>query len=175
MNDIRIEELTSETFPQHVDALTDILHAVVLDGASVGFILPFPREQSEAFWRERIGPALKTGRRCLFIARAKDAVAGTVQLDHDLSPNQRHRAEVAKLLVHPAHRNRGIAKKLLARLEQRAQGLGRRLITLDTRSGDVAEALYRAQGYQVAGRIPGYCRAPEAERLDPTTYMFKQL
>ena len=56
-----------------------------------------------------------------------------------------------------------------------ASRLGRSLITLDTRTGDAAEPLYKGLGYQIAGIIPGYCRDALSERLDPTTVMYKTL
>ncbi|MFP3656833.1 GNAT family N-acetyltransferase, partial [Burkholderia sp. SIMBA_052] len=76
------------------------------------------------------------------VARLGDAIAGTVQLDYDTMPNQRHRAEVRKLLVHPAFRRRGVARALMMELESHARRLERSLLTLDTRTGDSAEPLY---------------------------------
>jgi hypothetical protein len=60
-------------------------------------------------------------------------------------------------------------------LELRARDLGRSLITLDTRTGDVAEPFYVSLGYVAAGIIPGFCRDTFCERLDPTTIMYKVL
>lgn len=67
-----------------------------------------------------------------------DALAGilvdavTVQLHPATPPNQPHRAEVAKLLVHRAARRRGLAPMLMARVEAAARAHGRTLLTLDT-------------------------------------------
>ena len=63
----------------------------------------------------------------------------------------------------------------MAALERRAGELGRSLLTLDTRTGDSAEPLYTSLGYQTAGIIPGYCRDPFEDHLDPTTIMYKAL
>jgi hypothetical protein len=49
------------------------------------------------------------------------------------------------------------------------------LLTLDTRTGDSAEPLYRDLGFQTAGVIPGYCLDITGQQLDSTTYMFKPL
>jgi ribosomal protein S18 acetylase RimI-like enzyme len=59
-------------------------------------------------------------------------------------------------LVHPEFRRAGTGRALMQRAEQAARGIGRTLLTLDTRAGDAGEALYRALGWQQAGRIPGY-------------------
>jgi hypothetical protein len=98
-----------------------------------------------------------------------------VQLDYNTPPNQPHRAEVTKLMVHPEARRGGIARALMAALEHRATALGRSLITLDTRTGDMAEPLYTSLGYQTVGVIPGYCRDTIEDRYDPTTIMYKTL
>jgi ribosomal protein S18 acetylase RimI-like enzyme len=98
-----------------------------------------------------------------------------VQLSTDTPPNQLHRAEVTKLLIHPDFRRRGIARALMEELEGLAERLGRSLITLDTRTGDSAEPLYASMGYVTAGVIPGYCRDAFVDRLDATTIMYKAL
>ena len=60
-----------------------------------------------------------------------------------------------------------------ALLEARARG--RSLLTLDTRTGDMAEPLYLSLGFQPAGVIPGYCRDAGSSRMDATTIMWKTL
>lgn len=155
--------------------LSVLLHACVHDGASIGYILPFDLAASEQFWRGNVLPAVERGVRLLLVAEIDGQVAGAVQLDWDTPPNQAHRAEVRKLLVAPAMRRRGLARQLMLALEQQAQQRGYRLLTLDTRSGDHAQALYAALGYQAAGSIPGYALAPEGNSLDATTIMYRQL
>jgi ribosomal protein S18 acetylase RimI-like enzyme len=152
-----------------------LLHACVQAGASVNFVLPFTPHDSEAFWRRKVLPALHEGGRVLWVARRGERIVGSVQLHLDTPPNQPHRAEVTKLLVHPEFRRRGIARALMAALEQEARRLGRSLITLDTRTGGSAEPLYSSLGYQTVGIIPGYCRDTVEDRLDPTTIMYKVL
>jgi ribosomal protein S18 acetylase RimI-like enzyme len=167
---------SADDLVRHLPELGALLHACVHDGASVGFVMPYEAEDSEAFWRNRVLPSLRAGGLLLFVAREGDALTGTVQLDYDTMPNQRHRAEVRKLLVHPAFRRRGIARALMTELERHAQRLQRSLLTLDTRTGDHAEPLYTALGYRTAGVIPGYARAPHDDsRFDATTIMYKAL
>lgn len=172
---IAIAELTAAALERHRAELGGLLHACVHDGASIGFVLPFPLEEAEAFWIRRVLPGLREGTRVLLVARAEGAIAGTVQLGCDTLPNQPHRAEVSKLMVHPDRRRRGIARALMAEIERRAAALGRSLITLDTRTGDGAERLYTSLGYRTAGVIPGYCLGPAEDKLDATTVMYKAL
>lgn len=152
-----------------------LLHAVVHAGASVGFVLPFSLEDSIAYWRHKVAPSAEDGMLALFLAQEGQEIVGTVQLYHDMPPNQPHRAEVRKLLVHPDYRRRGLARHLMTMLERHARTIGRSLVTLDTRTGDVAEPLYVALGYHKAGVIPAYCRNPVSAEFDSTTIMYKSL
>jgi ribosomal protein S18 acetylase RimI-like enzyme len=155
--------------------LAHLLHACVAAGASVNFVNPFTIEEAAAYWRDKVLEPVASDRRDLFVVERDGRIAGSVQLDRDTPPNGRHRAEVAKLLVHPEARRRGVATALMDALEARAREQGRTLLTLDTRAGDPAAALYRARGYVAVGEIPGYCRDPFDRGLDPTTIMYKHL
>ncbi len=170
-----IRELMAGELPKNLDALAEILEASVNAGGSIGFIQPFSMNESRDFWRRKVFPLVTQGGRILLVAETDARITGTVQLDIDLPPNQPHRGEVAKLIVHPDFRGRGIAKRLIVALENRARDLGMRLLTLDTRTGDTAEPLYSSLGFEIAGVIPGYCRAPDEDRYDSTTYMYKAL
>jgi ribosomal protein S18 acetylase RimI-like enzyme len=172
---LEITALSQDDAARHGRALAALLHACVQDGASIGFVLPFSVDDAEAYWAEKVLPRLDGGKLMLLAARQYDRLVGAVQLDCDTPPNQPHRAEVRKLLVHPEFRRQGIAKTLMAALEHHAGEMGRSLLTLDTRSSDKAEPLYASLGYQIAGVIPGYCRDPFTDRLDPTTVMYKAL
>jgi ribosomal protein S18 acetylase RimI-like enzyme len=172
---LAISELNAADAMGQVAALGALLHACVHAGASIGFVLPFAASEAEAYWRAKVMPRVADGCVVLMVAHRNGRLVGSVQLDHDRPPNQPHRAEVRKLLVHPDCRRQGIAKALMAAVEARAAALGRSLLTLDTRTGDHAEPLYAALGYRVAGIIPGYCRDPFEAKLDPTTVMYKAL
>lgn len=165
----------ADDIERHIEDLAELVHACVHDGASIGFIIPHSRADSAAFWRDKVAPAVRHGRRLLLAAWRDGRIAGSVQLDHDTPANQPHRAEIRKLLVHPEFRRQGIARQLMAEIERHAVTLKRSLLTLDTRTGDSAEPLYRSLGYQTTGIIPNYCRDTFTERLDATTIMYKTL
>ncbi|MBO9411928.1 MULTISPECIES: N-acetyltransferase [unclassified Ruegeria] len=170
-----IERLTSSDLDGALDDLTGILHACVHDGASVGFILPFPPEQARAYWLNHVWSGVAGNELDLFAVRNAQHVLGTVQLIPAKMPNQPHRADVAKLLVHPNARRQGLGRALMAALEERAAQLGRNVLVLDTRSSDPSLRLYQSLGFQIAGEIPNYCRNPFDDRLEPTTFMYKNL
>ena len=109
------------------------------------------------------------------MARIGGRIVGTVQINLATPPNQQHRAEVLKLLVHPSARRRGIARALMIAIEAVAEGEGRTLLTLDTWTGRHAETLYRTLGYVTVGIIPRYARGSLTPDLEPTTIMYKHL
>jgi len=158
-----------------LERLAEILHATVHDGASVSFVLPFSMDEARAYWRDSVAPAAQAGRRRVLVARLDGRIAGTVQLDLATPPNQPHRAEVMKLLVHPDSRRRGIARALMQEIEVAAREARRTLLTLDTRTGDNAEPLYVSLGYIRAGVIPRYACDPKTGVLEGTTFLYKEI
>ena len=175
MNGPEIAALSPQELEDDLPGLAEVLHASVMAGASINFIMPYDEADATRFWREKVLPALRGGRLALLVARIDGRIVGTVQLDCDTPPNQPHRAEVRKLMVHPSFRNRGIARALMAAVEDVARTQGRSLITLDTRTGDKAEPLYLSLGYRTVGIVPGYARDVFEDRWDDCTFMYKQL
>ncbi|MBD8890366.1 GNAT family N-acetyltransferase [Labrenzia suaedae] len=170
---LEIEILSAENAARQLDLLADILLGCVEGGAGVGFVQPFSHAEAVRFWQSRL-PGIENGERYLLAAMEAGSPVGTVMLDLAPQDNGRHRAEVAKLLVHPDFRRRGIARKLLEALDQLAVSLGRTLLVLDTVTGDTAEGLYPQCGYIRVGVIPDYARHP-VEGYSATTVFYKQL
>lgn len=152
--------------------LCHVLAACVADGASIGFISQAATPMHR-FW-QGVSESVACGEKQLLVAYHKGTIIGTVLLCLDMPANGTHRAEIAKLLVHPNARRQGIARALLQQAEARAKAEGRWLLVLDTRTGDNAEPLYLEQGWQIAGRIPDYAQSVTG-KFDATTVMFKQL
>jgi GNAT superfamily N-acetyltransferase len=163
------------TIAAEVDMLAGILHAVVHGGAGVSFVVPFSIDEARAFWTDAVLPVVMARRRRLIVARLDGRIVGTVQLDPAWAPNQRHRAEVLKLLVHPEARRRGIARALMLALETLAADHGWTLLTLDTWTGQAGEHLYRSLGYTAVGAIPRFARGSTTPELEPATIMYKEL
>ena len=172
---VSIAGLDPDSFAKAVDRLAEILESCVREGASVGFVLPFARDEARGYWREKVAPPLIAGSRIVLAATVEGEIVGTAQLDLDGMPSKRHHAEVSKVLVEPRFRRAGVARSQMTEIERRAAEAGRWLLTLDT-AGDAAETLYRSLGYAVAGTIPLYAHdAFEAGRYHATRLMYKDL
>jgi GNAT superfamily N-acetyltransferase len=149
--------------------LAAILADCVAGGASVSFMWPFPVEAAHRWWGGVID-AVAGARTILFGAARDGALVGTVQLGLDVPPNQRHRGDVRKLLVHRRARGRGVGAALMRALEQEARAQGLTLLTLDTATGSDAERLYRREGWTFTGIIPGYALWPDGRPCDTSIY-----
>jgi ribosomal protein S18 acetylase RimI-like enzyme len=68
-------------------------------------------DEAAAWWRKTLSAA--SPRAAILVARDEQGIAGTVQLQPSWAPNQPHRADVAKLIVHRRARGRGIARALM--------------------------------------------------------------
>jgi len=170
-----IEELPAQSAEAALPELAHLLAACVAGGASVNFLQPFPAADAEAWWRDKVLPGLLRGERRVLVARLAGRIIGSAQLDLATPPNQAHRADVSKVLVHPDGRRRGVARALMLALEAIAAEEGRSLLTLDTVTGSAAEHLYRGLGYTLAGVIPDYALAPDGSGLDSTSLFWKRL
>jgi GNAT superfamily N-acetyltransferase len=151
-----------------IDELADVLTDCVAGGASVSFMLTFGHDDGVVFF-EKVIASIARGDTVLIAARQDGRIVGTVQLGLDMPPNQPHRADVKKLLVHRSARGRGIGAALMACAETEAKARGRALLVLDTASG-AAERLYQRAGWQRTGVIPDYAMWPAGGFCDTTIF-----
>lgn len=172
---IRIVELDNTAIEHRLEALSYILADSVNAGASISFMTPFSYQDALLFWSKNVHPEVAAGRRVAFGAIRGDELLGTVQLITSMPPNQSHRCEVAKMMVHPLARRLGIGRLLMNHTLEHARKLGKTLITLDTRTGDVAEPLYASVGFEIAGIIPDFAWDSDGKAKHATTYMYRQL
>ncbi|MBA2462383.1 MAG: GNAT family N-acetyltransferase [Actinobacteria bacterium] len=166
---IEIRRLASADLNDQLDALAGILVDCVEGGASVSYLAPFSLGQARAAF-EAVAAEVEQGRRLLLAAFADRELVGTVQVVLALPPNQPHRGEIAKLLVHRSARRRGIAQLLMEAAEAAARAEGKTLLVLDTVTGDSAERLYERLGWTTVGVIPGYALYPDGRPCDTTVF-----
>jgi GNAT superfamily N-acetyltransferase len=176
-DEIRIERWrpNSSNLAKDIKMLAEVLHEWVRAGASVSFVLPFSTDDASAFWQNQVLSAVRAGTLLRPGRSQRGAHSGHRTTRSRHPPNQSHRAEVRKLLVHPQERRRGIARRLMNELEGYARAARRSLITLDTTTGGFAEPLYLSIGYVRAGLIPRYSRRADSPEVDGTTLMYKEL
>lgn len=187
----RLEPLPLPPTDADLADLADLLADAVDSGAAVSFVQPFRPADAAAWWRRSL--ADPHPRAVVLVARAAGGVdagaggaaAGTaprpgridgaVRLEPAWAPNQPHRAEVCKLLVHRRARGGGLGRRLMEGIESAARAAGFTLLTLDCRAGGPAEALYTKLGWARVGEIPGYAVDADGRGLHATVVYYKRL
>lgn len=164
-----IEQLILPVSDDDIRDLALLLLDATAAGASVGFLDSTTLDEAKEWWRQYVSE-----RTILLVTRDSEGITGTVQLRPAPMPNQPHRADVAKLLVHRRARRQGLGGLLMEEIERRARSAGFTLLTLDTKRGDAAETLYRRAGWTEVGVIPGYALNPDGSMCD-TVVFYKEL
>jgi ribosomal protein S18 acetylase RimI-like enzyme len=170
---IEIRRLEGGELRSNLEGLAAVLADCVAGGASVSYMAPFSHEEARAAF-EAWADDVDAGARVILAALDGDEVVGTVQLVLATPPNQPHRADIAKLLVHRNARRRGIAEQLMARAESEARKEGRTLLVLDAVTEGDAARLYDRLGWTTVGVIPNYALYPDG-RPCATTVFYKTL
>ncbi|MBB3965251.1 GNAT family N-acetyltransferase [Rhizobium metallidurans] len=153
--------------------LCDVLVDCVDGGASVGFMQPYRREDAEPYWRA-VAESVASGATMLFAAEIDGRVLGTVQIGAAQMPNQPHRADLKKLLVHRDARGNGLARLLMRAAEEEAARRGKTILVLDTATGSDAEAIYPRLGWERVGVIPDYALWPQGG-FCASTFFYKRI
>jgi ribosomal protein S18 acetylase RimI-like enzyme len=166
---VTIERIGKDAAAADVRGLAELLLDAIDDNAGVSFMPGLTAEEAEAWWR-----GVLSNRTIVLIARDDAGVAGTVQAQPSWAPNQPHRADVAKLIVHRRARRRGIARRLMEVLESEARAAGFTLLLLDTRKDDHPERLYASMGWMRVGEVPEFALNPDGS-MCTTVFYFKRL
>lgn len=173
MTDIAVRRLGRADATAELDALAAVLHDCVANGASVSFMHPFTLDDARVYF-ESVLEEVDGGTRVLLAAYDGGELVGTVQVVHAWPPNQPHRADITKLLVHRRARGQGIGRVLMEAAEEAALGDGKTLLVLDTVTGSSADRLYRRLGWTEVGEIPEFALYPDG-RPCATTVFYKRL
>jgi GNAT superfamily N-acetyltransferase len=167
----KIERLKVPFADSDLATLAQLLVDAVDSGAAVSFLNNLTVERARLWWRDTIATA--NPRSVFLIARDTDGIIGTVQLHPAWAPNQPHRADIAKLLVHRRSRRCGLGSRLMKTIEEAAWAAGFTLLTLDAKAGGAAERLYRQLGWICAGSIPRYALDPDGKALHDDVIFYK--
>jgi GNAT superfamily N-acetyltransferase len=174
MGEYHVGALTPQEAAARREALAEILIDAVDDGASVNFVQPMTQAKADAWWAGALA-SQACGERMIFAAERDGRIDGTVQLIFAPQENQRHRADIGKMLVHRRARRRGLGAMLLGAAEVAAQRQGRTLLLLDTITGGAAERLYLSCGWQRFGVVPGFATSADGGRREDCSFFFKAL
>ena len=153
--------------------LCEILSDCINGGASLGFMLPFEPKDAAGYWQD-IAVQVAAGGIILCLAEREGKVVGTVQVGLASKPNQPHRGDLMKLLVHRSARGLGLSRRLMEEVEAEAVRRGRSLLVLDTATGSEAEAIYPRFGWERVGGIPDYALWPQGG-FCATTLFYKRI
>jgi GNAT superfamily N-acetyltransferase len=167
-----VVELNAAEARSAVGELARVLADCVEGGASVSFMPPFGQREAEAFFEGVAGEVAK-GKTVLLAAKVDGRIQGTVQLGLDTPPNQPHRGDVKKLLVHRDARKAGLGAALMQEIENVARKRGRWLLVLDTVKDGDGERVYTRQGWQRTGIIPDYALYPDGSLCDTVVFWKK--
>ena len=173
MDAIVIETLPPEAARNAIPALVEILRDSVANGASVGFMAWNTPEDYLGFWAG-VADEVGAGRTILLVARLAGEIVGTAQLQLVGKPNQPHRAEIAKVLVHSRARRQGLGEALMRAAEDAARKANRDLLVLDTDANGTARRLYERLGWTEIGTIPRYALMPDGSDCG-STFFYKSL
>jgi GNAT superfamily N-acetyltransferase len=156
-----------------MERLSEILIDAVASGAGVSFMHPLSKRDANDYWAG-LTTGMAKGQIRILIAEQDGTILGTVQLHRAWQPNQPHRGDIAKLLVHSDVRRRGIASALMKAAEAEARALKLTLLTFDTEAGSGAERFYLSRGYTRAGYYPDYAYSATGHLVD-TALFYKRL
>lgn len=152
-----------------IPALAGIIRDSVANGASVGFMAENTEADFEAYWTG-VATGVEAGQILLLVAWQGDEIVGTAQVHPAGKPNQPHRADIAKVLVHSCARRRGIGEALMLAAEAEALAAGRTLLCLDTDEAGPARRLYNRLGWTEIGTIPRYALMPDGSDCGSTFF-----
>jgi GNAT superfamily N-acetyltransferase len=168
-----IRALPPNEAARRLDELAALLVHAVESGASVNFMRGLTLEEAATFWRGQLA-GIADGSRILAVAEAGDRIIGTAVVTLAHQPNQPHRAEIGKMLVHSSLRRQGLGARLLAAAEAAARAAGRTLLVLDTETDSAGERLYTGRGWIKVGEIPNFSFDPSG-RLRPASIFYKEV
>jgi GNAT superfamily N-acetyltransferase len=172
MPPVTIERIGRDASVKDITELAHLLIDAIESGSGVSFLAGLTENEAAAWWRSVLQSS--SPRAIILVARADDGIVGTVQLQPAWAPNQPHRGDIAKLIVHRRARKRGLGRQLMAAIEQAGRDAGFTLLLLDTCKGYDAERLYESTGWVRVGEVPRFALNPDRSWCD-TVFFYKTL
>ena len=136
-----------------------------LDDVMIVMTKAFESGFGEAWTRSQCAGILPMSGVSLVLARGSDGAP----LGFSLCRAVAGEAELLLLAVAPAVQRRGIGSRLLDGFMGRAKVNAATRLHLEVRDGNPAVAMYRAAGFELAGRRRNYYRGSDGSRFDALT------
>jgi ribosomal-protein-alanine N-acetyltransferase len=155
-----------ESSPQVVQVRLTPGNSADLDDVMEVMTGAFHDRFGEAWTRSQCAGILPMSGVSLTVAR--DAGAGR-PLGFSLFRTVADESELLLLAVSPAYQRRGIARRLLEEFIESARADGADRVHLEVRDGNPAVEMYRAAGFETAGRRRHYYLGTDGERFDALT------
>ena len=130
----------------------------------------FGRRYGEAWTRSQLGGILPMDGVSLTLAREE---GGEATVGFSLIRTVAEESELLLLAVLPTRQREGIGSRLLDDFMERTAARGVRRVHLEVRDGNPAVAMYRAAGFEQAGKRRNYYHAPDGDRFDALTLVRK--
>ena len=149
--------------PGTVAALTALWIDVTRAGGAVGFT-PDSTEDEIAAAAHDVVDEVRAGHQELLTAG--EPLAGVVFLRPGVGPRVAHRADVLRLMVHPARQGEGLGRALLDAAVARGRELGLEQLLLSARGGTALPAFYTRLGWTEVGVFPAALDLGPGDRRD---------
>lgn len=166
---IKVLDRDSSDLDSFFDPFIGLLDEAVRDGASLGFLSTFTRDDLYRFWKSEFED-VRNGKSIILYLELSGEIIGVVELAFAQKQTSQHRAEVRKLIIRKDMQGKGYARALMAELERVAREYGKTLLHLDTETRSDANFLYPKLGYTLLGILPKYAANPNGELFDCSFY-----
>lgn len=137
--------------------IAQLVNCSVADGGTLGYEQPLTADQEVQFIAG-LREDLASDRTHMLLGRAGSLPAFMVLLNLNRMVNCRHRAELAKGVVHSDYRGMRLVQLAFQEIIHRAESLGVQQLVLDVRENARAHRLWQLSGFETYGVLDDYAR-----------------
>jgi ribosomal protein S18 acetylase RimI-like enzyme len=142
---------------RHATELIELVNSTVSDGGTLGYEHPLTLDQ-EVHFIAGLREGISSGRTHLLLGRVNGRPAFMVLLHLNGMANCRHRAELAKGVVHPEFRGLHLVQLAFREITRLAERLDIEQLVLDVREDSRAHHLWQFFGFETYGVLEDYAR-----------------
>lgn len=139
------------------DRFVVLVDASTLEDGMIGYARRLDAQEAEDFV-EGIRRIVAAGTGRVLYAEDANGPCGMVILETTLSHNAKHNAVMKRAFIAPRGRGGVLLRRALARIVEKCRELGVDRLSLDTREGSRAHAMWAHFGFETWGVMPDYSR-----------------